>query len=591
VKQRSRDSEARERTVDIVWYFLRRYPRRSILIVVLLFLSGLAEGLGVASLLPLLELAIGDPASEPSGVSRFAADMLGRVGLQPTLGVLLVGLVVAMTAKGAFMWLSVRQQGYAVASIATDLRLMLIRAFLKARWGYFIRQRAGHMANAIGTEAQRASMAYSAVCSLLAKVVQVLVYATVAFLVSATVAIAALVAGSLLVLLLSGLVKVARDAGRRQTVLVKSLSARLIDALYGIKPIKAMARESHLQPLLEAETRELNEAQRRQVLASGVLSSFKEPLLIVVIALGLFVVMTRGAVSFESLLIMVFLFHRLVGKVQALQGTYQDLVKSESAFWSLLGSVQVAEDNAETVTGRVRPPELNKGIALLEVSFSYGDAQVLHGASLTIPAGQLTAIIGPSGAGKTTIADLLLGLYQPDTGSITVDGIPLADIDLAAWRSQIGYVPQEMLLFHDTICNNVTLGDESIPDEDVVAALQAAGAWSFVEGLDDGIDTLIGEHGARLSGGQRQRIALARALVGKPRLLVLDEVTTALDPRTEANICSTLRTLAGRDVTIVSISHQPAMRRIADVVYRVEHGTIDQVPTAPALADAREATA
>jgi ATP-binding cassette, subfamily C, bacterial len=591
VKQRSRDSQARQRSADIIWYFLRRYPRRSILIVVLLFLSGLAEGLGVASLLPLLELAIGDPTSEPSGVSRFAADMLGRVGLQPTLGVLLVGLVVAMTAKGAFMWLSVRQQGYAVAGIATDLRLMLIRAFLKARWPYFIRQRAGHMANAIGTEAQRASTAYSAVCTLLAQVVQVLVYATVAFLVSAMVAIAALVAGSLLVLLLSRLVQVARDAGRRQTVLVKSLSARLIDALYGIKPIKAMARESHLQPLLEAETRELNEAQRRQVLASGVLSSFKEPLLIVVIALGLFAVMTRGAVSFESLLIMVFLFHRLVGRVQSLQSTFQDLVKSESAFWSLLDSVQVAEDNAETVTGRVRPPELDTEIALVDVSFSYGDAPVLHGGSLTIPAGQLTAIIGPSGAGKTTIADLLLGLYQPDTGSITVDGIPLADIDLAAWRRQIGYVPQEMLLFHDTIRRNVTLGDESIPDEDVVTALQDAGAWDFVEPLDHGMDTLIGEHGARLSGGQRQRIALARALVGKPRLLILDEVTTALDPRTEAAICSTLRTLAGRDVTIVSISHQPAMRRIADVVYRVEHGTIDQVPAERALAEARQPTA
>jgi ATP-binding cassette, subfamily C, bacterial len=584
-------SEARERSLDIIWYFLRRYPRRSVLIVGLLFLSGLAEGLGVAALLPLLELAIGDPASEPSGVSMAAADVLGRVGLQPTLGVVLMGLVVAMTAKGAFMWLSVRQQGYAVASIATDLRLMLIRAFLKARWGYFIRQRAGHMANAIGTEAQRASMAYSAVCSLLAKLVQVLVYATVAFLVSATVAISALVVGILLVLLLSGLVQVARDAGRRQTLLVKSLSARLIDALYGIKPIKAMARESHLQPLLESETRELNDAQRKQVLASGVLTSFKEPLLIVVIALGLYVVMTRGAVSFESLLIMVFLFHRLVGKVQALQSTYQELVKSESAFWSLLASVQLAEENVETGTGRAAPPELSEEIAFVDVDFSYGDTPVLQGASLTIPAGQLTAIIGPSGAGKTTIADLLLGLYLPDSGSITVDGVPLRHIDLAAWRSRIGYVPQEMLLFHDTIRRNVTLGDPSIPDEDVITALEAAGAWDFIEPLDDGIDTVIGEHGARLSGGQRQRIALARALVGKPRLLILDEVTTALDPRTEAAICSTLRALAGRDVTIVSISHQPAMRRIADVVYRVEGGIVEKVTAEPVLADTHEARA
>jgi ATP-binding cassette, subfamily C, bacterial len=565
-------------SLDVIWYFLKRYPRRSVLIVGLLFLSGLAEGFGVASLLPLLELAMGDPAAEPSRVSLVAADMLGRIGLQPTLGVLLLALVMAMIAKGGFMWLSVRHQGYAVASIATDLRLLLIRAFLKARWSYFISQRAGHMSNAIGSEAQRASMAYAAACGLLAGVVQVLVYSTIAFLVSPVVAIAALVVGVLLVFLLSGLVQVARDAGRRQTILIKSLSARLIDALYGIKPIKAMARESHLQPLLEGETRELNEAQRRQVLASGILSSFKEPLLIMVIALGLYVVMTRGAVSFESLLILVFLFHRLVGKVQALQGQYQSLAVSESAFWSLLDSVKTADGQAETSAGHAEPPDLTKGIELVDVDFAFGDVPVLTQASLTIEAGKFTAVIGPSGAGKTTIADLLLGLYTPDRGSILIDGIPLTEISLGAWRSRIGYVPQEMLLFHDSIRRNVTLGDESISDEDVIQALRSAGAWSFVSELDDGIDTMIGEHGARLSGGQRQRIAIARALVGKPRLLVLDEVTTALDPTTEAEICGTLRDLAGA-VTIVSISHQPAMRRVADVVYRVEHGRVTELPS------------
>jgi ATP-binding cassette, subfamily C, bacterial len=565
-------------SLHVIWYFLKKYPRRSVLIVGLLFLSGLAEGFGVASLLPLLELAMGDPAAEPSRVSLVAADILGRIGLQPTLGVLLLALVMAMMAKGTFMWLSVRQQGYAVASIATDLRLLLIRAFLKARWSYFISQRAGHMSNAIGSEAQRASMAYAAACGLLAGIVQVLVYSAIAFLVSPVVAIAALVAGVLLVFLLGGLVQVARDAGRRQTILIKSLSARLIDALYGIKPIKAMARESHLQPLLEGETRELNEAQRRQVLASGILSSFKEPLLITVIALGLYVVMTRGAVSFESLLILVFLFHRLVGKVQALQGQYQSLAVSESAFWSLLDSVKTADGQAEISAGHAEPPDLTKGIELVDVDFAYGDVPVLTQASLAIEAGKFTAVIGPSGAGKTTIADLLLGLYTPDRGSVLIDDIPLTEISLGAWRSRIGYVPQEMLLFHDSIRRNVTLGDESTSDEEVIQALRSAGAWTFVSELDDGIDTLIGEHGARLSGGQRQRIAIARALVGKPRLLVLDEVTTALDPTTEAEICGTLRDLAGA-VTIVSISHQPAMRRVADVVYRVERGRVTELPS------------
>jgi ATP-binding cassette, subfamily C, bacterial len=559
-------------STDLIRYFLRNYPRRSALIVGLLFLSGLAEGFGVVSLLPLLELAVGERADDPSGLMQAVASGLGRVGLQPTLGVLLSAIVIGMFMKGVFMWLAVRQQGYAVAGIARDLRLMLIRALLKARWSYFISKRAGQVSNSIGNEAHRASMAYAAACSLLASIVQVLIYLTVALLISPQVAIAAVVAGGLVLLILSRLVSVGREAGILQTQLIKSLSARLIDALYGMKPIKAMGRESHLQPLLEAETRDLNEAQQRQVLASGVLSSFQEPLLVAVLAIGLFVVMTQGVTTFGALLVLAFLFHRLVGRIQILQSNYQSLAISESAFWSLHGAVEQARAQSEQSTGREPPPSLRSAIELHDVDFSYGEHQVLRQLSMSIPAGRFTAVTGTSGAGKTTIADLLLGFYAPDSGSILVDGMPLDSLDLAAWRRSIGYVPQEMMLFHDSIKRNVTLGDDSYTEEDVVHALKAAGAWEFVSRLPAGVETVVGERGARLSGGQRQRIAIARALVSRPLLLLLDEVTTALDPATEAEICATLAGLTG-NVTIVSISHQPAMREVADVVYRLEAGT------------------
>jgi ATP-binding cassette subfamily C protein len=180
--------------------------------------------------------------------------------------------------------------------------------------------------------------------------------------------------------------------------------------------------------------------------------------------------------------------------------------------------------------------------------------------------------------------DLVVGLYQPWQGNIYIDGVPLSDIDLIAWRTMIGYVPQEMLLFHDSIYRNVTLGDDEISREAVAEALQAAGAADFVNALPQGMSTVIGERGAKLSGGQRQRIAIARALVRKPRLLVLDEVTTALDPATEAEICATLRSLSG-SVTVLSISHQPAMTSVADMVYRIEDGRIfPQEVEAPSLA-------
>jgi ATP-binding cassette, subfamily C, bacterial len=572
-------------TINLISYFVRVHRRRSALIVVLLILSGMAEGFGVVSILPLLELSVGDVTDDPSPLMLFMSGVLARIGLQPTMGVLLAAIVAGMFLKGTFMWLSIRQQGYAVAGIATDLRMMLIRAFLRARWSFFVTQRAGHMSNAIGNEAQRASMAFAAACGLLAATIQAMLYTAVAFLISPPVAIAAILAGILLLFLLQNMVTMAREAGQQQTQLIRSLSSRLVDALYGIKPIKAMGREAHLQPLLESETRELNDAQRRQVVANGVLTSFQEPLVVACLAFGLFVVLAWGSVSFGALLVMAFLFHRLVGRIQTLQTYYQQLVTFESAFWSIINGVRDAETQEEQSLGRGHPPALEHGIEFRDVRFAYGDAQVLRGVSFNIRAGEFTALTGSSGAGKTTIADLILGLYMPSGGAVLIDDVPLSGIDLKEWRGMIGYVPQEMLLFHESILRNVTLGDSTIPEADVIEALKAAGAWQFVYPLEAGIHTVVGEHGAKLSGGQRQRIAIARALVGKPRLLLLDEVTTALDPLTEASICETLRELAG-DVTILSISHQPAMQRIADAVIRLDAG---QVTTAiagqPALAE------
>ena len=575
-------------TYSLIRYFLRAYPRRSALIVALSILSGFAEGIGIVSLLPLLELATADAGTQESGVMRVIREFLGRFDLEPTFGILLLAIIVGLFLKGAFLWLASQQIGYTVANVATDLRLMLIRALLTARWGYFVGQRAGHISNAIGTEANRASHAYSAACTLLAVVVQTIVYAVLAFLISPSVALAAILAGAVVTLIFRQLVVMSQKAGRAQTQLSKSLSGRLIDALHGLKPIKAMAQEKHLQPLLEAETHGLNDAQRKQVLASGTMTAFREPLVVVMLAGGLYLLLTYTDVLFSSLLVMAFLFHRLVGRINMLQSSFQSLVISESAFWSIRERVDEAEEEQEVDTGRGAPAQLHQAIRLEGVRFGYTDRDILKGASLVIPAGQFVAIVGPSGVGKTTIADLVIGLYRPREGEVYIDDVPLAEIDLLAWRRKIGYVPQEMLLFHDSIRRNVTLGDEEISREAILAALEAAGAGDFVRRLPEGIDTVIGERGAKLSGGQRQRIAIARALVRQPTLLVLDEVTTALDPATEAAICATLRDLPGRP-TILSISHQPAMTRVADLVYRLEGGTVHQQK--PAVAETPVAVA
>jgi ATP-binding cassette subfamily C protein len=247
------------------------------------------------------------------------------------------------------------------------------------------------------------------------------------------------------------------------------------------------------------------------------------------------------------------------------------MVINESAFWSLQETIQEAEQETEHASHGLMI-RLTSCITLREVRVAYHDIPVFTNLSLDIPVGTLTALIGPSGAGKTTVVDLVTGLIRPQAGEVYIDDVPMARINLQHWRRQLGYVPQESLLLHDTVFMNVTLGDPALGPTEVESALRAAGAWDFITRMPDGMYTLVGERGARLSGGQRQRIMLARALVHRPTLLILDEATAALDPPTEAAICATLRQLVDGDMTILAVSHQPAILEVAERVYRVQDG-------------------
>ena len=273
-----------------------------------------------------------------------------------------------------------------------------------------------------------------------------------------------------------------------------------------------------------------------------------------------------------TVMILILLLGRILGKLGKVQKQYQQMSFLESGYWSMIETLETAQKMSEPKLGE-RKPELRQAIRLERVSFAYSKNNVLNDVSLVFPAGKITAIVGASGAGKTTIVDLIIGLLRPKTGEVWIDELPLKMADLHLWRRMIGYVPQETLLLHDSIFINVTLGDPDITEREVQEALRKAGIWEFVEKRPKGIYSSVGQRGLMLSGGQRQRIAIARALVRKPRLLVLDEATTALDPENEAAICETLRKLRG-DITILAISHQPALLKIADQAYRLHNKTV-----------------
>ncbi len=552
--------------------FVRAYPRQSVLVLTALVVAGTLEGISMTALLPVLTVALEREPADPSGVGGIASKLLRGIGLEPTITTLLALLVVGITATSVVALLARREIGYTVAQVATDLRLQLLRSLIAARWEYYLRQPVGKLSNAMAGEAGAAAQAYLSATTMIASAIQTAAYSAVAFAVSWKATAAYVVVALVIAVALHSMVRLARRAGKRSTKMMTQLMTGLFETLQSVKPLKAMGREHLADAVLAAQTLELNAATRRLVVAREGRKAIQQPVVAIMMAAGTWVGLELWKLPMATVLVLMILLSRVLFNFGKVQGDYQELVTYESFYWSLRRTLDEAAREVEQMTGRI-PPMLEREIALEHVEFAYAGTPVLHDCSLRIPFGSFASIVGPSGAGKTTLIDLIVGLVRPQQGRILLDGVDLEEVDLHAWRRMIGYVPQENLLLHDTIARNVTLGDPELGPADIEYALRAAGAWPFVEGLPDGIRTVAGERGARFSGGQRQRIMIARALAHRPRLLILDEATASLDPATEAAVCESLAGLRGQ-VTILAISHQRALVEAADRVYRLEKGRV-----------------
>lgn len=552
-----------------LYTYIMVFPRRSALVLLALLVAGVAEGLSLTALLPLLSIAVGE-SSDDSGIGQFMEEALRNIGIEPTLDMILIIIVGGMFTKGVILLLANRQVGYTVAHVATALRLNLIEALLASRWQYYLRQPVGSLANSVATEAYRAANGFEHSVIVLALAIQVLVYAIVAVFISWQATLASLFIGLFLLLALHNLVRATRRAGASQTQLLRYLLAYLSDVLNSVKSLKAMSRDNVADAILRDQTVQLERATRREVMSRAALMALQEPILAAITAAGLYLALVIWELSLPEVMVMVFLLTRILGLLNKTQRKYQQLAVQESAYWALRKAAEDAAAEAERNSGTAQPT-LEHGIALHNVRFSYGNKTIFKQLDIDIPIKTFTAVTGPSGVGKSTLIDLLCGLAEPDSGNILIDSTPLQDIDLRKWRHMIGYVSQDTILLHDSIMNNILVGEPTLTAEDAERALRQAGAWAFVCALPEGMHTVVGERGGLLSGGQRQRIAIARALAHNPVFLIMDEPTSALDPESEKTICETLQQLS-RQLTIIAVSHQPAVINAADRVFILSEG-------------------
>jgi len=571
----------------LILTLIRRYPLQSALTLLAMLFAGIAEGFGLSMLLPLLGIAMdlpdapgGTSPHSPSTLERAITGFLETLGLTPTITLLLFVFTLSVMLKAALVLLANKRVGYMVARLTTDLRLDLIRALFATRWEYYVRQPIGRFTNAVSSEASRSAGAYLQGILVLTFVMHAVVYGVVALMLDWRATLITLIAGAIILSALRRLVTQAKNAGKRQTKLLKFLLSLLTDTLQSIKPLKAMAREDMAYAMLQTKTKSLKRVLQKQVFSREALQALQEPLVTVFFAFGIYVALVRWHLPLARVILMAYMLTKVIKTLQKAQKEYQSLVINESAYWSLWSKIEEAQAARESTAGTIAP-SFSSSIHLEGIDFSYGERFVLKNAFLQFPKGSFSVIMGASGAGKTTIVDLITGLLTPQEGAVWIDDLPLTQVDLRAWRKLIGYVPQETLLLHDSVLVNVTLGAPELSEQDAERALRDAGAWDFVSEMPEGIHSVVGERGMRLSGGQRQRITIARALVHKPQLLILDEATSALDPVSEADICRTLRELKGK-LTILAITHQRALSDAADRVFRVSGGKAQLVENCPA---------
>lgn len=544
-------------------------------VLVCLLFSGFAEAISISALLPAIQAMASENPSDSSLATTYVHGLLLSAGVSPTLLNLVIVVVAFFTLKTMLSFFAMSYAGIAVARVSTAIRRRLITTLFDARWSFYTQLQTGRLANTISADANIYGQAYSLAAQVVSYCVQGLAYAIVAFLVDWKLALAGLAAGFLIAAILNWLVKASRRAGYKRTDRASNLTTVISDLVGNIKPLKAMNRYGGLVEEMALILKGLRKALRTREIARQGLIQGSELLVTLALGIGAYVAITYGKATLAELVVLGVVFFQVVSIISRLQKLLQQVAENEASYVRTEQFIANATAQRETHTGS-RVPSLSKECRFENVSFSHGNAPIIRDASFTIETGSITVLQGASGGGKTTLVDLLLGLHQPDTGSITLDGVPLHEIDIHRWRRMIGYVPQELNLLHGTIRHNITLGNRGITDEDIGEAIHQAGAHEFITAMPNGLDTEVGAMGLKLSGGQRQRIALARALVTRPQLLILDEVTSALDPKVERSICRNILGLRG-SYTTVAITHRPAWTEIATHLYKVDKGTLTRI--------------
>jgi ATP-binding cassette, subfamily C, bacterial len=556
---------------------------RFVSVILVQALAGIGQAIGVLLLIPLLG-AVG--VGSAGGVARTIRHAFASLGLQPTLATVLV-VYVAVTAGSSALnaYQSVLSTRYRLEFV-DHLRGRLYAAVAHAQWRHLMGLRQSDLLSVLTSNVAWVGIGALGALNVIVSAIVVAAQLAAAAGISPPLTALAIASGAGLVVVVWPLVRRSRRLGRELMERNRGVMAMATGFLDALKLAKAYGREDDHVADFNASLTRARGAQVEFARASAVASAIQTILTAALLAATVEVTVHDLSVPVSSLLVVAFVFTRVVSQVAGLQSGLQQVAQAIPAFDEVTGLIVSCEGAQETssssrlATRRVR---IADGVRLEQVDFVYPQRggqrdQALHGVSLEIPAGSMVALAGPSGAGKTTIADIVVGLIAPTAGRVYVGGAPLTGDRLLGWRGSVALVPQDPFLFHDTIRANLAWARPDASEARLWSALSMAAAEGFVSKLPGRLDTVVGDRGMRLSGGERQRLALARALLRDPELLVLDEATSSLDSENELVVRDALARLHGR-TTMLIIAHRLVTASHADQIVVLDAGRVVEAGT------------
>lgn len=549
------------------------YKRQVVTLSLLGLVAGLFEGIGINSAVPLFSFAMGNNEGGSDFISKFIRKIFYFLGIDFRLTNLLVFICLLFILRSAVLLVCYYLKYRITSDYEEKTRNKLFANSLNANWKFLLTQKLGHLDTLIKNNIRFGGNFLEIISGLVMSVTSLLIYIIVALNISLPVTSVTIVSGVLIIYFLKPLISKTKLFSKDVEAINRKVAHHINENIIGMKTVKTMSVNQKVIERAGRYFKELRDLTLKVNFLGSVSDALLQPSGIIIICLTFLFFSRTKSLNLAVLVAIIYLVQRMFIYFQQLQSGLNSLSGTIPYVEKILDYNDQALKNLETDEG-LKDFDFNKQFAFRDVHFSYDqDKPVLSGINFEINKGEAIGIIGPSGAGKTTIVDLILRLFSPDQGSMLLDGVSHDQISMKKWRDSIGYVSQDIFLMNDTIMNNIRFYNSSVTDGEIIEAAKMAAVYDFIDGLPEKFETIVGERGVLLSGGQRQRLIIARALARKPQLLVLDEATSALDNESEVQIQKVIEGLKNK-LTVVVIAHRLTTIMNADKLLVLSQGKV-----------------